>query len=252
MDISLVGKVAVVTGGSRGIGFEIAKTFAVAGADVVIFSRREESLIKARDEILEVAPLARISYRVGNASDLDLPFSVVESVISEMGRLDILVNNAATNPHYGPILTVSKEQMEKILTVNVVSLMRWTQAVWDLHWKDGTGGTVINIASIGGMSVGSGIGFYNVSKAAVIHLTKQLAAEMGPKVRVNSIAPGLVRTDMAKVLVDSYEEALASTLPLRRIGETPDIANTALFLASSLSEWITGANLVVDGGALLV
>ncbi len=253
MEVSLDAKVALITGGSRGIGFEIANVFAQSGASVVLFSRKEESLKGACEEIRELAPQANVSYRIGNAGDSNLPFEVVESVVSEYGGIDILVNNAGTNPHYGSTLSITPEQMDKILSVNVKGVMRWTQAVWEHVWKDGSHkGSVVNIASIGGVSVGGGIGFYNVSKAAVIHLTKQLASEMGPMVRVNAISPGLVKTDMARALWESYGEQLAERLPARRLGETLDIAKAALFLASSMSEWVTGENLVVDGGSLLI
>ena len=253
MEISLDSKVALITGGSRGIGLEIAKVFAQCGADVVIFSRKEESLKRACDVIKESAPNVNVSYQVGNAGDPDLSFEVVESVVSEFAKIDILVNNAATNPHFGPTLSITPEQMDKILKVNVAGVMRWTQAAWEHCWKDNIHkGSVVNIASIGGISVGGGIGFYNVSKAAVIHLTKQLASEMGPMVRVNAISPGLVKTDMARTLWENYGDQLAEKLPARRIGETSDIAKAAVFLASSMSEWVTGTNLVVDGGSLLV
>ncbi len=253
MEVFLDAKVALITGGSRGIGLEIAKVYAQSGASVVVFSRREESLKRACEAIKELAPRAHVSYRIGNAGDSNLPFEVVDSVVSEFGGLDILVNNAGTNPHFGSTLSITPEQMEKILRVNVMGVMRWTQAAWEGVWKDGLNkGSVINIASVGGIAVGGGIGFYNVSKAAVIHLTKQLASEMGPTVRVNAISPGLIKTDMARALWESYGDQLAEKLPTRRIGETLDVAKAALFLASSMAEWVTGENLVVDGGSLLI
>jgi len=139
---------------------------------------------------------------------------------------------------------------EKTVQVNQLSIVLWTQAVWHASMKS-TGGTIVNIASVGGLATEPGIGYYNATKAAVIHLTRQFAAELGPKVRVNAIAPGIVRTQLARALWENHEEALNAALPLARIGEPDDIAQAAVFLAGSASSWMTGQTMVVDGGALI-
>ncbi|HEV7888369.1 MAG TPA: SDR family oxidoreductase, partial [Acidimicrobiales bacterium] len=165
-------------------------------------------------------------------------------------RLDILVNNAATNPYMGPLMGIDRSRADKTVQVNQWAIVMWTQLAWRAA-MEANGGAVVNVASIGGMSVEPSIGYYNVTKAAVIHLTRQLAQELAPKVRVNAVAPGLVKTDMARALWEPAEEAIASKLPLHRLGEPEDIANAALFLASDAAGWITGHTLVVDGGALI-
>ncbi len=254
MEISLKGKVALVTGGSRGIGQAIASIFAQAGASVMITSRKKEGLELAQSEIMATAMRgSQVEYIAANAGEPETPSAVVSETISKLGSVDILVNNAATNPYYGPLAGLDPSRADKIMAINLRAALLWTQACWEQQWNIGesNGASVVNIASIGGMSVEAGIGYYNVSKAALIHLTRQMAYEFAPKVRVNSISPGLVRTQFAKALWEPHEEKVAKSLPLKRIGEPDDIAGAALFLASELSTWMTGHNLVVDGGALV-
>ncbi|HXW34320.1 MAG TPA: SDR family oxidoreductase, partial [Acidimicrobiales bacterium] len=157
--------------------------------------------------------------------------------------------NAATNPYFGPLMGLDTPRALKTVEVNQLSVLSWTRVAWRLAMET-NGGSVLNVASIGAMSAEAGIGWYNVTKAAVVHLTRQLAYELGPRVRVNAIAPGLVRTHFAKALWEKREEAIAAHLPLRRIGEPDDVATAALFLLSDAASWITGSTLVVDGGAL--
>jgi NAD(P)-dependent dehydrogenase (short-subunit alcohol dehydrogenase family) len=160
------------------------------------------------------------------------------------------VNNAATNPYMGRPIDIDLPRFDKTWQVNFRGPVVWCQEAWKASLAE-RGGVVVNVASVGGMSVEPAIGHYNVTKAALIHLTRTLAADLAPKVRVNAIAPGLVKTDMARALWEPAEEAIAARMPLRRLGEPTDIANGALFLASDLASWITGHTLVVDGGALL-
>ena len=181
------------------------------------------------------------------------PRSALAATVGRFGSVDILVNNAATNPYYGPIIELDTPRADKTVRVNQSGYLEWTQAAWRSGMAD-HGGAVLNIASIGGLSVEGGIGWYNVTKAAVIHLTSQLAGELGPTVRVNAIAPGLVKTDFARALWEPAggRNRPKSSCPLRRLGEADDIANAALFLCSDAASWITGQTLVIDGGALCI
>ncbi len=247
MDLRLDGKVALVTGGSRGIGLGIAVRLAEAGANVMLSSRKEDGL---RAAAASIAPGGgEVSWYVANAGEPDQAAACVAHTMEHFGSIDVLVNNAGTSPHFGPIVDIDVPRADKTVQVNQTSVLVWTQLAYRASMAR-NGGSVINIASIGGYLVEPGIGWYNVTKAAVIHLTHQLAAELGP-VRVNAIAPGLVRTDFARVLWEPAEDAVAARLPLKRIGEPDDIGTAALFLASDAARWITGHTLVVDGGALV-
>ena len=245
MELSLSGKVALVTGASRGIGKAIARAYADAGASVLLSSRKQDALEAAAAEIG-----GDVDVVAANAGDPVQAASAVDRCMERFGGLDILVNNAATNPYFGPMIDIDLERYDKTWDVNVRGPLVWTQLAWRAAMAE-RGGSVINIASVGGLSVEPGIGIYNATKAALIHVTKGLAAELAPSVRVNAIAPGLVKTDMARALWEPAEERIAASMPLGRLGEPADIADAALFLASDLASWVTGHTLVVDGGALL-
>jgi NAD(P)-dependent dehydrogenase (short-subunit alcohol dehydrogenase family) len=243
--ISLAGKVALVTGASRGIGRAIAATFAAAGAQVMLSSRKQEALDEAAARMPgEVATFA------ANAGEPEQAEACVAATVERFGAVDILVNNAATNPYMGRAIEIDLGRYDKTWQVNMRGPLVWTQAAWRASMKD-RGGAVINVASVGGLSVESSIGIYNTTKAALIHLTKVLASDLAPGVRVNAIAPGLVKTDMARALWEQGEEQIARRMPLGRLGEPDDIANAALFLAGPMSSWMTGQLVVVDGGALI-
>ena len=244
MDLRLDGKVALVTGGSRGIGLAIAARCAEAGARVMITSRKEEALEAAARSIE-----GDVAWFAANAGEPDQATACVAATMDRFGSVDILVNNAGTSPYFGPLIDIDVPRAAKTVQVNQTAVLVWTQLAYKASMAEG-GGSVINVASIGGYSVEPVIGWYNVTKAAVIHLTRQLAGELGP-VRVNALAPGLVRTDLARALWENGEAAIARRLPLGRIGEPDDIATAALFLASDAARWITGHTLVVDGGALV-
>jgi NAD(P)-dependent dehydrogenase (short-subunit alcohol dehydrogenase family) len=245
MDLRLDGKVALVTGASRGIGRAVAAEFAASGATVVISSRKQEALEEAASGM--EGEVACIAAHAGHPEEIA---ACVSQTVERFGQLDILVNNAATNPYMGPNIDIDLPRWDKTFEVNLRGLHVWTQEAWRASMKE-HGGSVINVASIGGMSIETSIGIYNVTKAAVIHLTRTMARELAPKVRVNAIAPGLVKTDMARALWEANEEGIAKMVPMKRLGEPEDIAHAATFLASDASSWITGDTLVVDGGMLL-
>ena len=172
------------------------------------------------------------------------------ATVERFGAVDILVNNAATNPYYGPTLGISDSQFDKTVQVNWKGPLTWSRLVWEASMRD-RGGSIVNISSAGGLAVEPAIGIYNGTKAALIHLTRTLAAELARAVRVNGVAPGLVKTDMARALWEADEAAIAARMPLRRLGEPADIADAVVFLVSDAASWITGQTLVVDGGVLI-
>ncbi|MHB1503435.1 MAG: SDR family oxidoreductase [Acidimicrobiales bacterium] len=255
MDLRLDGKVALVTGGSRGIGRAIATRLAGAGASVMISARKAGDLESAADEIAAATDrdgeTSEVAWYVANAGDPDAAEACVGATVDRFGSLDILVANAAANPYFGRMIDIDYSRAEKTVQVNQQGVLVWAQCAWRA-WMVEHGGVVLNTSSVGGLSVEPGIGWYNVTKAAVIHITRQLAYELGPGVRVNAIAPGLVKTDFARALWEAAGDAIAARLPLARLGEPDDIARAALFLVSEAASWITGEVLVVDGGAMVV
>ena len=245
MDVRLDGKVALVTGASRGIGKAIAAACADAGAKVLLSSRKQADLEAAAADIG-----GDVDVFAANAGEPDQAEACVLACVERFGGLDVLVNNAATNPYMGPLMGIDVARAEKTVRVNQLGVLVWTQLA-HRHAMAERGGSVVNVASIGGYAVSSTIAYYDTTKAAVIHLTREMAGELGPGVRVNAVAPGLVKTDMARALWEPNEAALARSMPLGRLGEPADIAKAALFLASDAASWITGHTLVVDGGALV-
>ena len=244
MHLDVSGKVAIVTGASRGIGEAAARALLGAGAAVAITSRREENLADAADRL---GNPERLLVRVARADSENDAAETVAATVERFGSCDILVNNAGTNPAAGNLSDVDLGAVQKTWQVNQLGPLLWARAVWDQYMKE-HGGSIVNIASVGGMSPGPMIGAYNISKAALIHLTRQLAMEFAPRVRVNTIAPSVVRTRLAAALWEGVEEQTAASHPLGRIGEPEDIAAAILFLASDAASWITGVVLPVDGG----
>ena len=245
MDLRLDAKVALVTGASKGIGRAIAAEMAASGARVMISSRKQDAL-----EDAAATMDGEVATFVANAGDPAQAAACVAACVERFGGLDILVNNAATNPYGGPIMDIDLPRYDKTMQVNLRGPLVWTQEAWKAALQE-SGGTVINIASVGGYATETSIGVYNTTKAALIYLTKALAAELAPRVRVNAIAPGLVKTDLARALWEPNEAAVARSMPLGRLGDPTDIAAAALFLASDAASWITGHTLVVDGGMLV-
>jgi NAD(P)-dependent dehydrogenase (short-subunit alcohol dehydrogenase family) len=242
MEIRLDGKVAVVTGASRGIGRAVAASMAASGAKVMLVSRKQDQLDEAAATMSgDVATMA------ANTGDVEAGRRVVAATIERFGSLDILVNNAATNPYYGPTMGVDESRFDKTFQVNLRGPLFWCQAAYEAVFRDRPG-VIVNVASVGGMRAEAALGVYNLTKAALIHFTRQLASEIGPN-RVVGVAPGLIKTDFAKVLVDNFGDKLAASLPLKRLGESEDVANLVTFLASDAASWITGETYVIDGGA---
>jgi NAD(P)-dependent dehydrogenase (short-subunit alcohol dehydrogenase family) len=247
----LSGKVAIITGSSRGIGRAIAEAMADQGAKVVISSRKAEACAEAADAINGKHGAGTAIVVPANISSKEALQHLVDETRRQLGRIDILVCNAASNPYYGPMAGISDDQFRKILENNVIA-NHWLIQMAAPEMIERKEGSIIIISSIGGMTGSTMIGAYNVSKAADFQLARNLAAEFGPNgVRVNCIAPGLVRTDFARALWESPDTLRAVTkhTPMQRIGEPHEIAGAAVFLASPASTFMTGQTIVVDGGS---
>lgn len=234
------GTVSLVTGASRGIGLAIAHRLVVEGGSVVITGRRQEGLDAALAELGDAA-----SAVAGKADDPDHRAAVFAHIAERHGRLDHLVNNAGINPIYGPIVEVDAGAARKIIDVNVVAALDWTRAATDA----GLTRSVVNIASVAGLGASPGIAFYGISKAALINLTMQLAYELAPRIRVNAVAPAVIKTSFARALYEGREAEASAAYPLARLGEPDDVAGPVAFLLSQDSAWITGQTLPIDGGA---
>ncbi len=245
---SLEGKVAIVTGGSRGIGLTIAMEFAKAGADVVVASRKLEACEAAAAEIEKIGGRAlAVAAHTGKIDQLE---NLVDKTLDRFGKIDILVNNAGTNPHFGATINIEKGAWDKTFDVNVDGVFSLTQIAFN-KWMRDHGGVVINMASVAGLRPAPFTGAYCVTKAALIMLTQVLAAELGTyNIRVNAIAPGFIKTDMSKAVwtSDLFKEHV-KTMPIPRVGETEDLVGAALYLASDASSFMTGETIVIDGGS---
>ncbi|MFF7128553.1 MULTISPECIES: SDR family oxidoreductase [unclassified Streptomyces] len=242
----LSGKVALVTGASRGIGYGVAEALVARGDRVCITGRNEDAL----KEAVEQLGAERVIAVAGKAHDLAHQAEAVERTMEAFGRVDFLVNNAGTNPVFGPIADLDLDVARKVFETNVISALGFAQKTWHA-WQKDNGGAIVNIASIAGLAPSPFIGAYGVSKAAMINLTQQLAHEFAPGVRVNAIAPAVVKTKFAQALYEGREAEAAAAYPLGRLGVPSDIGGAAAFLTSTQSDWVTGQTLVVDGGIFL-
>ena len=246
--LDLTGRIALVTGASRGIGSAIANALAEQGAEVVLSSRKQADLDAEAERINARFPgkAFSVAAHAGKPEDLE---RLVKTVMDRSGRIDILVNNAGTNPDMGSLMDVELGAWDKTFEVNVRGILVLTQLVYRA-WMREHGGSIVNIASTGGLRPGLGLGAYRISKAAVVFMTRQLAREIGGNVRVNAVAPGLIKTRFAEALW-ANEEILQRILepnPMGRIGTTEEVANAVLFLASDAASYVNGEVMVVDGG----
>jgi NAD(P)-dependent dehydrogenase (short-subunit alcohol dehydrogenase family) len=241
-------RTAIVTGASRGIGRATAELLAAEGCNVVLTSRKQDALDEVAAELTGKYPGIGVLAHAAHAAEPEQAQGCVDAAMARFGRIDVLVNNAGTNPYFGPLVDIDATRAEKTVRLNQYGVVLWTQLAWKASMAE-HGGTIVNVASVGGLLTEPGIGYYNATKAAVIHLTRQLAQELAPKVRVNAVAPGVVRTQLARALWENYEDQLKQALPLGRIGEPADVAELIGFLAGPKASWITGQTIVVDGGA---
>ncbi|MFE5284882.1 SDR family oxidoreductase [Nocardia sp. NPDC056611] len=241
------GKVAIVTGASRGIGFAIAQRLVAEGARVCVTARKQEDLDEA---VAELGFKNQAIGVAGRADDVEHQAEAMQRTLESFGSVDLLVNNAGINPVYGAMLDLDLTAARKTVEVNCLAAISWVQQAHKA-WMGEHGGAIVNIASIAGIQVAPGIGFYGATKAMLVHITQQLAVELGPNVRVNAIAPAVVKTQFATALYEGREQQLAQQYPLKRLGEPQDIGSVAAFLLSADAAWITGQLVVVDGGVTL-
>ncbi|WP_132994342.1 SDR family oxidoreductase [Gordonia zhaorongruii] len=239
---------ALVTGASRGIGLAVAVELASRGSAVVITGRKPGPLDEAADHVRSVVPGARVTAVAGNTGDAEHRRAAVAATVAQ-GGIHILVNNTGINPIYGALVDADLDGFRKLLDTNVVAALGYVQEAYRAGMRE-SGGAVVNLASIAGIRSTGVIAAYGASKAALIRLTEELAWELGPSIRVNAIAPGIVKTKFAEALVAAGEDAAAAAYPMKRLGSPEDIASAVAFLASDAASWVTGETLRVDGGML--
>lgn len=240
-------KVAVVTGASRGIGLGIAERLVADGAKVCITARKQEALDEAAERLGGPANAIAVA---GKGDDVEHQVDALKQTIDAFGSVDLLVNNAGINPVYGPLIELDLDAARKIFEVNCLAALSWAQQA-HRAWLGEHGGAIVNVSSIAGLKPAPGIGFYGASKAMLSHITAELAVELGPDIRVNAVAPAVVKTQFATKLYEGREDEVASAYPLKRLGVPSDIGSVVAFLLSDDAAWLTGQTLVVDGGVTL-
>ena len=241
------GKAALLNGASRGMGLAIAQAILDRGGKVCITGRKQSSLDQA---LADLAAGNRAICVAGSSADPEHRKKAINSTLEAFGSLDLLVNNAGTNPQYGPLVEAEMSRVEKVFQVNVFAVLGWIQDAWHA-WMCENGGSILNTASTNAYRNPHKTGAYNVSKAAVTHLTRQMASELAPKVRVNAIAPALIKTRFAAAVWEEKEEEWANIYPMKRIGSPKDVVGVSCLLLSQEAGWITGETIVIDGGILV-
>lgn len=241
------GKVAIVTGASRGIGLGIAERLVADGARVLITARKPDALAEAAASLGDES---RARWVAGSGDDADHQKEAVDTALEAFGRVDFLVNNTGINPVYGRMIDIDLGAAAKIFSVNVLSAVAWAQQVYH-RWMAEHGGAIVNVASVAGLRPAPNIGMYGASKAALIHVTEELGVELGPDVRVNAVAPAVVKTKFAQALYEGREDEVVRPYPLKRLGLPEDIAGVVTFLLSEDAGWLTGQTISADGGLLL-
>ncbi len=240
------GKVAIVTGASRGIGLAVAQLLVDEGAKVVITARKTEALEAA---VAELGP-DQATFVAGPADDPDHQDEAIAKAVEHFGGLDFLVNNTGINPTYGRMIEMDLAAGRKIFDVNVLSAVSWAQKAYNASLRE-NGGAIVNIASVAGLKPAPMIGMYGASKSAVIHVTEELAVELAPQIRVNAVAPAVVKTKFAGALFEGREDEVAAAYPMKRLGVPEDIASVVAFLLSEDAAWVTGQCITIDGGLTL-
>ena len=242
------GRTALVTGASRGIGLAIAERLVAEGARVVITARKQEAL----DEAVAALGGPSVALSVaGKADDVEHQADTIRQAIETYGSLDFLVNNTGINPAYGPLIDLDLGVARKVVEVNCIAAVSWTQHAYRA-WMQEHGGAIVNVSSLSAVRTAPGIGFYGASKAMLNAITELLAVELGPDIRVNGVAPAVVKTRFATALYEGREDAVAAAYPLKRLGEPEDIGSLVAFLLSEEASWITGQTVLTDGGLSLV
>lgn len=249
--LDLTDRTALITGASRGIGHAIAGELLARGANVTITARKPDELAAAAEELTAGVDGdgERVLALPGNTGDADARADAVDRTVERFGSLEILVNNTGINPVFGPLVEADLDAVRKIFDVNVVAALGFVQQA-HRAWMAGHGGTIVNVASVGGLRSTGVIGAYGASKAAMIRITEELAWQLGPSIRVNAVAPSIVKTEFASALYAHGEEEVAAAFPMRRLGEPEDVARLVAFLVSDAASWITGETVRVDGGIL--
>jgi|TARA_Y100000031_G_scaffold138510_1_gene164446 NAD(P)-dependent dehydrogenase (short-subunit alcohol dehydrogenase family) len=247
--MELVEKVAIVTGSSRGIGYGIASALSRVGAKVIISGREEETCRSAVETITQDGGSSiYVTIDIARSGEVE---RLVEAALEAFGKVDILVNNVATNPYEGPVIGVPLPDWQRTLSVNLTAPLLLAQTCWNA-WMKHAGGNIVNVASVGAhRPAHPTMGVYDISKSALVHLTTQLAAELAPSVRVNAVAPGLIKTEFSRsAWEDGQGEIIATGYPMQRLGEPSDVADAVVYLVGKGAGWVTGQTITVNGGGL--